>query len=226
MSVNISVYVQQGDLKNMKIPIHEKQETTSQRVKESAFQICKNLVSNPVDTTFIDCFSGSGQMGIEALSRNYKKVLFFEKSFLRISELSKWLNSKRSISNKSYKVIKRDMLSTLKSASNVEDWLKKDLDLLEQNDLNENLEVVLYLDPPYKTFWGNPNKVYNFLQSIKFVLDSSCNQKKYSLLWVCQAPSPKHKIWKEMGSELQDQILSSFSYSRQYGKTQLLIAKS
>ena len=50
---------------------------TLDRVKESLFNIIQNDVR---DTVFLDLFSGSGAIGLEALSRGAKKAIFCDKS--------------------------------------------------------------------------------------------------------------------------------------------------
>ena len=45
---------------------------TADRTKESIF----NLIHEGIDGSFLDLFAGSGQMGIEALSRGAKKTVF------------------------------------------------------------------------------------------------------------------------------------------------------
>ena len=49
---------------------------TSDRIKETLF----NMISGDIQgCVFVDVFSGSGAIGIEALSRGAKKAYFFEK---------------------------------------------------------------------------------------------------------------------------------------------------
>lgn len=49
---------------------------TTDRIKETLF----NMISNELyDASFLDLYAGSGQMGIEALSRGAKEVYFIEK---------------------------------------------------------------------------------------------------------------------------------------------------
>lgn len=50
---------------------------TSERVKESVFNILQFSVEGRV---FLDLFSGSGQMGLEALSRGAKRAVFVDSS--------------------------------------------------------------------------------------------------------------------------------------------------
>jgi len=49
---------------------------TSDRIKESIFNILRNEV---IEKKVLDLFSGTGSLGIEALSRGAKKVFFVEK---------------------------------------------------------------------------------------------------------------------------------------------------
>ena len=49
---------------------------TLDRVKESVFNIIQN---NITDSVFVDLFSGSGAIGLEALSRNAKKSISMRK---------------------------------------------------------------------------------------------------------------------------------------------------
>ena len=53
---------------------------TSDRAKETLFNMIQNSFKLRLeDTSFLDCFSGSGSIGIEALSRGSKYVSFIDK---------------------------------------------------------------------------------------------------------------------------------------------------
>lgn len=66
-----------GSKRGMKLqsPSGENVRPTLDRIKEAAFNIIQFELE---DSTFLDMFSGSGQIGIEALSRGAGKVYFFE----------------------------------------------------------------------------------------------------------------------------------------------------
>lgn len=49
---------------------------TTDRIKETLFNMMQNRVAQ---TTFLDCFAGSGGIGIEALSRGASRAVFIEK---------------------------------------------------------------------------------------------------------------------------------------------------
>lgn len=98
---------------------------TTDKIKESIFNVIQFELYNK---TFLDLFSGSGQMGIEALSRGAKEVFFVDKSI------------------KSIKVIKENLENAcLKDQSNV--ILSDSINFLKKT--NDKFDIV-FLDPPYK----------------------------------------------------------------------------
>ncbi len=78
----------------LKTPKGEKTRPTADRVKEAVFSIIQFEVEN---SRFLDLFAGTGQMGIEALSRGARRAVFVDewkdacqlvKENLRLSGLS------------------------------------------------------------------------------------------------------------------------------------------
>ncbi|MDR2044545.1 MAG: 16S rRNA (guanine(966)-N(2))-methyltransferase RsmD [Clostridium sp.] len=61
----------------LKAPKGSDTRPTTDRIKETLFNILQNDVA---DSIFVDAFSGSGGIGIEALSRGAKKAYFLERS--------------------------------------------------------------------------------------------------------------------------------------------------
>lgn len=61
--------------RSLKFPKTQKLRPISQKVKESLFNI---LGANVIDSIFLDLFSGTGQVGIEALSRGAKLAYFVD----------------------------------------------------------------------------------------------------------------------------------------------------
>ena len=100
---------------------------TSEKVREALFDILRTDIK---ETCFLDLFAGTGAVGIEALSRGAKKVIFIEKEPKCIKiikeNLEKTKNSQNAV------VYKIDFLSGLKLLS------KK----------NYLLDYI-FLDPPY-----------------------------------------------------------------------------
>ena len=99
---------------------------TLDRVKESVFNIIQN---NIIESVFVDLFSGSGAIGLEAASRGAKKVILCEKD--------------KNAANIIKKNIEKTHLNenTILYNMNYEKMIE---------ELNEKIDII-YIDPPYKT---------------------------------------------------------------------------
>ncbi len=112
---------------------------TTDKVKESLFNIIQFDVEG---SSFLDLFAGSGQIGIEALSRNARQVVFVDKS------------------KKSVEVIKQNLKTT---------GFEKQAVVLNSDSLaflqrrNEKYDIA-FLDPPYST--GLLQKALEMLPSV------------------------------------------------------------
>ena len=98
---------------------------TTDKVKESIFNVIQFRIEGKV---FLDLFAGSGQMGIEALSRGAKGAIFVDCKKSSIDIIKKNIKS-CGFSDNSI-IINQDFLSYLKSTSDHFD--------------------IAFLDPPYK----------------------------------------------------------------------------
>lgn len=110
--------------KRLNSPINDDVRPTADKVKESIFNVIQFDLEG---SRFLDLFAGSGSMGIEALSRNAKEVLFADNSreSVRLTE-----SNLKGIDGK-YRVICRDYRDALYSADGKWDFI--------------------FVDPPYKT---------------------------------------------------------------------------
>ena len=97
---------------------------TTDKVKESVFSIIQFQIQGRV---FLDLFSGSGQIGIEALSRGAKKAYLVDQSIKSIRVIEQ--NVKTTGFEESATVVRQDAQSFLLSA-------------------RENFDIA-YLDPPF-----------------------------------------------------------------------------
>ncbi len=104
----------------------EKVRPTTDRIKEAIFSILQFDIEG---RRFLDLFSGSGQMGIEALSRGAKEAVFVD-------------SSKNSIA-----VIKRNLQSTALQ----ENAKILNIDSLSFLAMKNGQFDIAYLDPPYGT---------------------------------------------------------------------------
>ncbi|MBR3249790.1 MAG: 16S rRNA (guanine(966)-N(2))-methyltransferase RsmD [Clostridia bacterium] len=100
---------------------------TLDRVKESIFNIIQNEIRNSI---FLDLFSGSGAVALEAASRGAQKVIMCDKSKDAIKIINK--NIEKTHLEEKVKVYNIDFKDCLKRVA------------------NEKIDFI-YLDPPYKT---------------------------------------------------------------------------
>ena len=97
---------------------------TLDRVKEALFNI---LQFDLQDAIVLDLFAGSGALGIEALSRNAKQVVFCDNSYKAIQIIEK--NLKKTNLNKNAIVINKDYKTFLKERG---EWIDNNIEALNQ----------------------------------------------------------------------------------------------
>lgn len=102
----------------------DKTRPTLDRVKEALFNILQNDIRNAY---VLDLFSGSGALGIEALSRGASFCVMADKSNDAIKVINR--NLQKTKLEKNAKVIKNDYIKTLDS-------------------LNQKFDLI-FIDPPY-----------------------------------------------------------------------------
>ncbi|HCT65013.1 MAG TPA: 16S rRNA (guanine(966)-N(2))-methyltransferase RsmD [Lachnospiraceae bacterium] len=100
---------------------------TTDRIKESLFNI---IAPDIYDCEFLDLFSGSGSIGIEALSRGAKKAVFVDSGKKALEAIEYNLNHTKLIDNA--KIIRTDVFAAIKMLG------------------NENAKFdIIFMDPPY-----------------------------------------------------------------------------
>ena len=100
---------------------------TMDKVKESIFGIIQNKIK---DSVCLDLFSGTGSLGIEALSNGAKYVYFVDNMNSAIEITKKNLNK---IKDNNYTIVNDNYTSSLKKFSN-----------------NNTKFDIIFIDPPYK----------------------------------------------------------------------------
>ena len=100
---------------------------TLDRVKESLFNIIQQKVPNSI---FLDLFSGSGAVGVEAASRGAKKAILCDKSKDAINIINKNIEK-----------------THLKEKTEV---YNLDYERLLNGKINEKIDIA-YIDPPYES---------------------------------------------------------------------------
>lgn len=171
--MNNTLSVQSGIYKGRKIPvptaIKGNSNFTSALLKKSVFSILdsfdlqgKIVIS---ESLFIDLFSGSGQMGLEAVSRGFKNTVFFELDKNRFRNLKEF-----------FPTIRKDFLLLHRDSFRYYDAFEKD----------SIHSFVFFIDPPY-SFWENDSdKIYRLTMNIR---ESFQNE---NLVLLVQSPKDPH----------------------------------
>jgi len=120
---------------------------TQDRIKETLFNVLQNDVPGAV---FVDLFSGSGGIGIEALSRGAKKAYFIDNSPKSSACIHENLIFTK-LADKSI-ILKQDAVSALTSI------YEKEVD-------------IIFMDPPYDN--GLEENVLAVLQNMKYVTEDT-----------------------------------------------------
>ena len=120
-----------GEFKGVKLDLPSKDTTRSSKaiVLESFFN---TLQFDIVDATFVELFSGSGSIGLEALSRGAAEVIFFERDTNAFKVLQK--NIAKTAPERT-QAIKGDTFENINMATA---YLKKN-----------TKEAFFYIDPPF-----------------------------------------------------------------------------
>lgn len=138
--------------RKLKCPSGKAIRPTSDMVKESLFNIIGADIYN---SRFLDLFSGTGSIGIEALSRGANICYFVEKVYNNIKYIND--NIKLLDSTDNAKVLHMDVLDALYYFS--------------KNDIKFD---IIYIDPPYyKNLYVEPlNKIseYKLLDSYGYII--------------------------------------------------------
>jgi len=147
-----------GKLKGLKILTNDKKfkgsesfitRPTSDRVKETLFNILEygfNIDFSQI--SFFDCFSGSGAIGIEAISRGSSIVTFLDKDGAACECITKNLAK--------FKLHENDHVNCVDVIN---------LDFFSKNLSNSNKFDVVFLDPPYELI--KSSKVFMRLKELR-----------------------------------------------------------
>lgn len=113
--------------RSIKAPEGENTRPTSDRVKESIFNIIsKKIYASKV----LDLFSGTGNLGLESLSRGAEACTFVEKN------------------RDTYKILAYN-IENLKFTPNSETYRLDSFEVLETLGKNKRKYDIIFLDPPY-----------------------------------------------------------------------------
>ena len=115
--------------KTLKLPSMETTRSSKSIVLESFFN---TIQFDIVDATFVEVFSGSGSIGLEALSRGASKIIFMEKD------------------KEALKVLKQNISQTDPSACSIYAGDSfSNIAAVVKSLKSKNEEVYFYIDPPF-----------------------------------------------------------------------------
>lgn len=131
---------------------------TSSKMREAVFNICQNVIEN---ASILDLFSGSGAIGLEAISRGASQATFVEKDPHALKALK--TNIQKLGVTQQTTILPLDVLQALKK-------LRIPFDLI-------------YIDPPYE---AHPKKANDsvFVLKVIHVIDSSRLLKPGGFLFI------------------------------------------
>ena len=138
---------------------------TMDRVKESIFSTIQNYIDESIT---LDLFSGSGNLGIEALSNGAKECYFVDNNKKAIEVIN---NNIKKLNINNAIIIKDDYNNALNTFKNKK--IKFDL---------------IFLDPPYK---------FNYINNIvEYIINNDLLNKKG--LIICEFENDINKEYKEL----------------------------
>lgn len=145
--------VQAGILKNKKIPMVDSlkghSNFTPALMKKAVFAMIESHVLSGKlsfqNAIFLDLFAGSGQMGLEAISRGFRVAHLFEIDKNRMHVLLK---------------------SIAPLAKNLVFHHKDSLRYYDKIERQDRDTLVYYIDPPY-SFWEDSTKLFQWVQKIQ-----------------------------------------------------------
>lgn len=138
-----------GTARSLKLKTPEGLDTrpTTDRIKETLFNMLNPYLP---DCIFIDLFSGSGGIGIEALSRGAKHAYFVENNKNALACIQENLRFTRLSDNAT--LLKQDVLSAL-------------------SGIHEKEADIIFMDPPYN--YDYEKQILDHLQTMPYVTENT-----------------------------------------------------
>lgn len=136
--------------KVLELPSLDVTRSSKSRLKESLFNV---LQFDIIDKIFIECFAGSGSIGLEAVSRDAKRAYFVE------------------LDRSSYKILTKNCnaVEINKCQTMLGDTFIQSPQIIESLK-NSNDELIVYLDPPFDFRDGMENiyeKSFDIVKNIE-----------------------------------------------------------
>ena len=135
----------------LQAPEGDKTRPTTDKVKEALFSI---IQSDVPDSEFLDLFAGSGQIGIEALSRGARHVTLVERSGQAAAIISRNISKIKLDGSDEIRVHKKSVAQAL--------------ELMGQ--AGEKFDII-FMDPPYRDVPQRLEEVTKLISDFKMLVD-------------------------------------------------------
>ena len=145
---------------------------TLDRVKESLFNIIQNQIQGSI---FLDLFSGSGAIGLEAVSRGAKKAILCDRSKQACAIIKKNIEKTHFLDN--IELYNMDFKEVLK------------------NKITEKVDII-FLDPPYKTDFA--------IEALKIILEEDVSKENATMIIETDDSDKIIANLKKMDCEIED----------------------
>jgi 16S rRNA (guanine966-N2)-methyltransferase len=180
-----------GQFKSRQLKTLDGQATrpTSDRLKETLFNLVQSRIAG---STFLDCFAGSGSIGIEALSRGAAFVVFVEESARVVQVIRQNLALLGESGSARCQILSRKAEAGLKS--------------LERT--GRKFDIV-FLDPPYADADQYP-KVFEQLQNCRLLRDEALVVAEHSKF--LDLPVQLMQLARQREVRQGDSVLSLFQF--------------
>lgn len=158
---------------NLSLPKNINFRPTSVMLRRKLFDAHQSLEN----TIFIDLFSGSGSMGLEALSRGAEQVFLNEKNKKTFSLL------KGNVGNivSSYPSLSECITTSQLSA---EEFLKRNLGRLLIQVAQSEQNLILFIDPPYANKSSYTDCLYSIQNQLQEKGYGQIDRSDHILIWV------------------------------------------
>lgn len=235
VSLRISSGLLRGVIFQFPLKRFPKTGITQQKIKETLFSLIQSqFLKAKGEFYFFDLFAGSGQMGMEALSRGFTRVVFNELDGTKLSFLKKNLTPILNIrgnftEKKDYFFYKWNALLLLEKPGSL--WK------LVPRPLMDGFAVI-FCDPPFIKgkmmieFWKRTAQAINFFinnnfDALKKRINDPLKQTGYPTVFLI-LHLPHNLNWQSLISK--DEVKSAIEFmnplaNRQYGSHRILIWK-
>ena len=226
----IAPFILQGKYRRKALPVlapvkgHDN--STPRKVKEALFQMVENQISSYERAIFYDLFAGSGQMGMEAISRGAFYTCFYEIDRIRFSNILQWLlqNSESA----PFQLKRQDAFRQLPKILQTIPTLREGDSEKELSPLEElsGFDLVIFADPPYRSRPGEAAPPVTLLKS--FFSTPEILPVRKALLFI-QCPSEKSGLYRhetalEDKKELQAWLQKEEITVHDYGNHRIISA--